>query len=71
LPYHFQYSFDILQYIMVPESEDLEPLGSQPGISIGVYLVRMLSAIRFNDKIAIVTNKVNNVRSDWFLSPEL
>jgi hypothetical protein len=59
----------ISQHIGVPKSKHPISLRGQPPIALDISLgVGVLAAIDLDDKSALVTGKVDDVRSDWRLS---
>jgi hypothetical protein len=68
---HFQNAISVAQDIGIPEAKDPVALRFKPPIALDVALIlRMLSAVDFNDQRSLVTNKIDNEAPDRCLPPE-
>jgi len=67
----FKYARQVVQNVIVPESQDAIVVRSKPFVANGVALViRMLSAVNFDNKASFATNKVDSVGANRFLPDE-
>ena len=68
-----QDTVDIVEDVVVPESQDAKALAFQPSGAglVPTLLVRVLSAIQFDDKAFGETDEVDDIVSDRCLPPEL
>jgi len=66
-------TFDFLQHIMIPESENGKSLVAQPCIPFGVIvtLFRVLAAIEFDNDSLLQADKVDDVAPQRLLAAEL
>ena len=73
IPYRLLDCLDISQDVLIPESQDAEPLSFQPcrPVCIRCDLFRMLASIYFDNQSLLKTYKINDVRAQWLLPPEL
>jgi len=70
-----EYSFDLLQYLSVPESKDsktglFQPLGADFVVS-PLPCLAMLISIQFEYQTCLQAAEVSDVRADGMLAPEL
>jgi hypothetical protein len=69
------HSIDIIEYLMIPESQHPKPLTLKPGSPLHVIcdcnLLVMLSAIQFNNEATLITDEVHDVRPYKLLTPKL
>jgi len=66
-----QYAVGVCDYVIVPETQDLIAMITQPPVSDEVALAfGMLSAIDFDDQAVFPANKIHDVRSDGLLPDE-
>lgn len=70
---YFQYTLDVFDYIIVPESYYFESVGSQTSISMHVVvcIYRMLTTVKLNYNSLVKRDKVYDVCFDGLLSAEL
>jgi hypothetical protein len=70
---HVNNSIDVLKYIVIPKSQDIETLIPQPDISLNIvsYLLTMLSAVDLDDQSFFQTNKIHDVASQRLLAAKL
>jgi hypothetical protein len=69
--YDFQYARHVAQHVVVPESQDSIIVLRKPSVANYVTrIVRMLSAIDFNDEPMLAANQVDRVWSNRFLPNE-
>jgi hypothetical protein len=70
---HVNNSIDVLNYIVIPKSQDIETLIPQPDISLNIvsYLLTMLSAVDLDDQSFFQTNKIDDVASQRLLAAKL
>jgi hypothetical protein len=70
---HVNNSIDVLKYIVIPKSQDIETLIPQPGISLNIvsYLLTVLSAVDLDDQSFFQTNKIDDVASQRLLAAKL
>jgi hypothetical protein len=70
---HGNDSIDVLKYIVIPKSQDIETLIPQPDISLNIvsYLLTMLSAVDLDDQSFFQTNKIDDVASQRLLAAKL
>jgi hypothetical protein len=68
-----QYTIDIRQHVIVPEAQDTIAVGLEtPGaLPIGRCILRMLPAIHFNDELRTMADKIDDIRTDANLPPEM
>ena len=69
----FQHTFDIFDDIIVPESNDAIPVLRELGATqgVGVFLLRMLTAVELDHKLLRRAGKVGDALADRVLAPEL
>lgn len=67
-----EHTFGILQYVVVPESDDLVSFAVQPCSSMFVFfdLNSVLTAIEFDDQLGIVAYEIDDIRPYWVLALE-
>ena len=60
---HVHDSFNILQHIMIPKSQNSETLISEPSITVSIVIrvFSMLSPINFNNQSLFQAHKIDNV----------
>jgi hypothetical protein len=70
---HVNDSIDVLKYIVIPKSQNIETLIPQPDISVNIvsYLLTMLPAVDLNNQPFFQTNKINDVASHRLLAAKL
>jgi hypothetical protein len=66
-----QNAIDILQNVVVPETENSVPARVEEPSSYGIPRFRMLATIRFDDELGINAKKIGDVRSDRRLPTKL
>jgi hypothetical protein len=71
-PYHFQYPFDIRQYLIIPESQHRESLRIEPLCSFFVFFLfqSMLAAVRFHDDAFFKADEIGDEKAYLLLPPE-
>ncbi len=62
----------VFENVVIPEPQNTETLRREPLISdrIGAGF-GMLTAVRLDDEMCVITNEVRDIRPDWHLPPEL
>ena len=71
----FQNCFDVAVDFRIPKSDDaisfvLEPKLSN-AITLGCFVVVMMSTVEFNDEVRGGTEKIHNIRSNGRLAPKV
>jgi hypothetical protein len=68
--YLLLHCLDILEYLMIPKSQDTKSLCFQAGATFGIRgsLGAMLSTVQLDDESCLKADKVNDVWSYWLLS---
>ncbi len=70
--YRFKHTFEVLQYIMVPETKNKVPHRFESlGSSIIASILVVLSSIDFNDEVSFLTAKIDDEVGYRHLPPEL
>ena len=71
--YSFKDFFNILECVVIPESQDFESFIPKPDVSLFVFLLFdiMLSTVELNYNPPLIANKVYNIFSDRLLPSEL
>ena len=68
---HLQHAFDVLEYLVVPDPDDLVTEPGQKSVSLVILLVvRMLAAVDLDDQILLAADKVGIVGAYRFLADE-
>ena len=71
MPNDFHHTLNIGQHFIVPESQNLEPLGLYESVPNDIAcIVSVLPAVYFNVQTGIQRYKVQNIRAKWKLTPE-
>jgi len=67
-----QYMIDLIHHILIPKTQDPNPLFIQVNRPLRVvfYLFRMLKSVYFDDQPGLRCVEINNIRANGMLPPE-
>ena len=71
--YRFEHAFDVVQNVVVPETNDVIPASFQRSSTFGIQLgpFTVLTAIDLDDQFSFEQNEVDDKSCEWNLSLEL
>jgi len=67
----FHHTLNVGQHFIVPESQNLEPLGLYESVPDDITcIVSVLSPVYFNVQAGIQRHEIQNIWAKWKLTPE-